>query len=354
MKAARWYGKRDVRVEEAPRPEPGPGEVLLRVGWCGICGTDVEEYLEGPVVIPVEEPNGLTGRTAPLTMGHEFAGRVAAVGPGVDHLQKGDRVAPEVVLFCGKCFYCRNHEYALCTNWAALGLQGDGGLAEYAVVPAFSCVRVPDTLTDEASAFVEPTEVAVRAVRKANVRLGTRVAVQGGGTIGLLALQVARAAGASEVHLIEPQPERRALGLDLGATAAFDPTDPDWMAQLRTRCDGLGPDVVLECAGVRDTADLAIRAARKGGRIVLVGITPDQVPISTLDILIGEKEVVGSIQHHYDEDLPPAIQLLAEGRVRTDPLVTARIGLDAVVEKGFLALADRDQGHLKILVSPDR
>ncbi|HEY8477435.1 MAG TPA: 2,3-butanediol dehydrogenase [Chloroflexota bacterium] len=354
MRAVRWHGRHDVRVDEIPTPTPGPGEVLLRVSWCGICGTDVEEYREGPVIIPTTRPNGLTGRTAPLTLGHEFAGTVAALGPGVDHLCVGDRVVPEVVLFCGQCFFCRHHQYALCSNWAALGLHADGGLAEYAVVPAFSCARVPDTLSDEAAALVEPTEVAVRAVGKARIRLGERVAVVGGGTIGLLVLQVARAAGAGAVYLVEPRPGRRELGRELGATATLDPVDPGWMDELRQRCDGLGPDVVLECAGATETADLAIRAARKGGRIVLVGLVPDRVPISALDILVGEKQVFGTIQHHYDEDLPVALQLLAEGKVHATPLITARIGLDEVVQKGFLALADPTQDHLKILVSPHR
>jgi (R,R)-butanediol dehydrogenase/meso-butanediol dehydrogenase/diacetyl reductase len=352
MRAARWHGRRDVRVEEVPTPEPGPGEALLRVSWCGICGTDLEEYREGPVLVPVERPHPLTGRVAPLTLGHEFSGRVAAVGPGGTHLAVGERVVPDPVLFCGRCFYCRQHQYALCERWAALGLHADGGLAEYALVPAFACARLPDALADEEGALVEPTEVAVRAVRKAGLRLGERAAVLGGGTVGLLALQAARAAGAGEVYLVEPRAERRALGLELGAAAALDPADPEWLADLRARCAGLGPEVVLECAGTRASADLAIRAARKGGRIVLVGIQPGQVPVATLEILVGEKQVVGSIQHHYDEDLPAALQLLADGRIRARPLVTARIGLEQVVADGFEALADPARGHLKILVRP--
>jgi (R,R)-butanediol dehydrogenase / meso-butanediol dehydrogenase / diacetyl reductase len=192
----------------------------------------------------------------------------------------------------------------------------------------------------------------VRAVNKAPPRLGDVVAVLGGGTIGLLTLQVSRAAGAGEVVLIEPRPARRALGLELGATAALDPADPGWMEELRGRSAGLGPQVVFECAGTRDGANLAIRMARKGGRIVLVGITGGAVPIDTLEILVGEKTVIGTIQHHYDEDLPAAVRLLADGRIRGLPLVTAQIGLDEVVGRGFEALTDPEQAHLKILVRP--
>jgi (R,R)-butanediol dehydrogenase / meso-butanediol dehydrogenase / diacetyl reductase len=352
MRAARWHGRGDVRVEDVPRPEPGPGQLLLRVSWCGICGTDVEEYLGGPTIIPVEVPNGLTGRTAPLTLGHEFVGVVAAVGSSVTDFSVGDRVAPEVVLFCAKCFYCRRHEYALCLNWAALGLMDDGGLAEYAVVPAFSCVRLPDALSDEEGALVEPTEVAVRAVHKSELRLGETVAVVGGGTIGLLVLQAARAAGASAAYLIEPRALRRDLALMLGASATYDPDQPDWLAELRDKCAGVGPDVVFECAGATETADMAVRAARKSGRIVLVGIHPERVPLSTLDVILGEKRLIGSVQHHYDEDLPAAVQLLAEGKIRVRPLITAREPLERVVVAGFQALVEQPDRHLKILIGP--
>jgi len=352
MRAARWHGRRDVRVEDVPQPRAGPGELLLQVGWCGICGTDLEEYRDGPILVPTGAPHGLTGRRAPLVIGHEFAGSVAEVGEGVSGFSVGDRVVPEVVLFCGSCFYCRRHEYALCLNWAALGLQADGGLAEYVAVPAFSCVRLPDTLSDEDGALVEPTEVAVRAVRKSELRIGERVAVVGGGAVGLLTMQVARAGGAADVYLVEPRPARRRLAESLGATATFDPVAGDWDAALRAACSDVGPDVVFECAGGLETADAAVRLARKGGRIVLVGIHGDRVPLSTLDIVVGEKRLVGSVQHHYDEDLPAAVRLLADGRVRAAPLVTARIPLADVVRRGFDELAERGDEHVKILVGP--
>lgn len=350
MRAARWHGRGDVRVEDVAQPVPGPGELLLRVSWCGICGTDLEEYLDGPAIIPVEVPNGLTGRVAPLTLGHEFVGAVAGLGEGVVDFKIGERVAPEVVLFCGQCFFCRRHEYALCVNWAAIGLMADGGLAEYAVVPAFSCARLPESLADDEAALVEPTEVAVRAVRKSDLLLGESVAAVGGGAVGLLTLQVARAAGAGSAYLIEPRASRRELALTLGATAAFDPTQPDWQQDLRAACNGVGPDVVFECAGASESADLAVRIARKGGRIVLLGIHAERVLLSTLDIVLGEKRLVGSVQHHYDEDLPVAVQLLAEGKVQVRQLITGREPLERVVAGGFQALTQHPDRHLKILI----
>ena len=352
MQAARWHGRGDVRVDEVARPRPGPGEVRLRVAWCGICGTDVEEYLAGPTIIPTDVPNSLTGRTAPITLGHEFAGTVDALGEGVANVQIGERVVPEVVLFCGACFFCRRHEYALCVKWAALGLMADGGLAEFAVVPAATLARLPDNLSDEEGALVEPTEVAVRAVRKSELQLGETVAVVGGGTIGLLVLQVARAAGANAVYVFEPRASRRNLAIELGAAASFDPAQSGATARLKDACGGVGPDVVFECAGAPDTADVAVHAARKGGRIVLVGIHPERVQLSTLEIVLGEKRLVGSVQHHYDEDLPQAVRLLAEDRVRVQSLITRRVPLARVVEDGLRALAEDPGRHLKIIVGP--
>ena len=237
-------------------------------------------------------------------------------------------------------------------QWAALGLMADGGLAEFAVVPAATVVRLPDSLSDEEGALVEPTEVAVHAIRKSELRLGETVAVVGGGTIGLLVLQVARAAGASAVYLLEPRESRRTLAIELGATASFDPTEPGVSSVVRDMCGGVGPDVVFECAGASDTADLAVHLARKGGRIVLVGIHAERVPLSTLEIVLGEKHLVGSVQHHYDEDLPQAVRLMAEGRVQVRPLITGRVPLARVVEDGLRALADDPGQHLKIIVGP--
>lgn len=351
MKAARWYDRDDVRVVNVPEPSARPGQVVLRVGSCGICGTDVEEYRHGPVLIPTGQPHPLTGQAAPLTLGHEFWGTVVEVGPDVTNLRQDDRVAPEICLACGTCIYCRGGEPARCRFWAALGLHADGGLAEFVAVPAASCVRLPESLADDEAALVEPTEVAVRAVRSSGLRLGERAAVIGGGAIGLLVLQTAHAAGAREVYVVEPGAGRRELARALGADAAIDPADPAWQEELMDRCGGLGPEIVLECAGVPGAADAAVAIARKGGRIVLVGIIKEPVPMRLLEIVVGEKHVLGSVQHDSDRDLPAAVHLLATGQVRGRPLVTARIPLERVVEDGFNALtAGGDQ--VKILVGP--
>ncbi len=350
MRAARWHGRGDVRVEDVPVPIPGPGEVLLRVSWCGICGTDIEEYRDGPVVIPVERPNPLTGQRAPVTLGHEFAGQVAEIGPGVAGIAVGDRVVPDICLFCGECHYCRRHEYALCVSWAAIGFHGDGGLAEYVKVPARMCVRLPDEIGDEEAALIETTEVAVRAVRKAGIRLGDSVAVVGDGAVGLITLQVARAAGATTVILLGHRTTRLDIGRRLGASAAFDTTNPGWTRSIAHMTDGLGVDAAIECGGRAEAIRNSIAATRKGGRIVLLAVLGAAVPVDTWAIVEGERTLIGSVQHHFDEDLPIAVRLMASGLVDVRPLITRRIGLERVVADGFAA-PEAGRHDIKILVS---
>ena len=350
MRAARWHGRGDVRVEDVPVPVVGEGEVLLRVSWCGICGTDVEEYRDGPVVIPVDAPNALTGQMAPVTLGHEFAGTIVDVGPGVEGFAVGDRVVPDICLFCGECHFCRRHEYALCVSWAAIGLHGDGGLAEYVKVPARMCVRLPDDIGDDEAALIETTEVAVRAVRKAGLRLGDSVAIVGDGAVGLITLQVARAAGATTAILLGHRAARLAIGRDLGADAAIDTRDAGWLEAVRDLTDGLGVDVAIECGGRADAIADAIASTRKGGTIVLLAVIGVPIPVNTWPIVEGERTVIGSVQHHFDEDLPIAVALMASGAVNVRPLISRRISLERVVEEGFAAPPSAGS-DIKVLVS---
>ena len=353
MKAARWHARHDIRIEEIPAPTaPGPGEVIIRVGACGICGTDLEEYRDGPLFIPVETPNPITGRKAPLTMGHEFAGEVVEVGKGVTKFKPGDRLAPDVLLYCGECYWCQRHQVNLCDKLAALGQMGDGGLAEYCRLPVNMAIRVPNGLSDDHAAMAEPLSVAVRAVRRGRMAPGERVAVFGGGTIGLFCLQVAKAAGAGEVFVVEPLAGRRELAKQLGASAVIDPTVVDPIETLRQLTGGIGPDLVLEAAGAVPVTPVAIKAARKGGRIVLVGIPVAAATFNFFDIVFTEKEVIGSLSHIYDEDYATAVHWLGDGRILAEPLISARIALARLVEDGLDRLESRAAETLKVIVKP--
>ncbi|MBI1299857.1 alcohol dehydrogenase catalytic domain-containing protein [bacterium] len=353
MKAAVWHARNDIRVEEVAEPSaPGPGELVIRVGACGICGTDLEEYRAGPLFIPVDEPNPLTGVQAPLILGHEFAGEVVAVGKDVADFRIGDRIAPDVLIYCGECFWCRRHQVNLCEKLAALGLMAHGGLAEYCKMPTSTCIALPNGLGYDHAALAEPLSVAVRAVRRGRMKPGDKVAVFGGGAIGQLALQSARVAGAGEVFLVEPLASRRELAHTFGASATIDPTREDVVSALLGLTRGVGPDLVIEASGNAGAVATAIRSARKGGRIVLVGLPVKETPFNFFELVSSEKEVIGSLSHIYDEDYDTAIRWLGDGRVLVDALITTRIPLANLLTDGLDRLEQRPHETLKVIVTP--
>jgi (R,R)-butanediol dehydrogenase/meso-butanediol dehydrogenase/diacetyl reductase len=351
MKAALWHARNDVRIETVPEPgPPGPGEVILKVSSCGICGTDLEEFVAGPIFMPVDKPNPLTGDQVPLIMGHEFAGEVVEVGRDVPY-KSGTYLAPDTIISCGECYYCKRHQLTLCDNLAILGLMAHGGLAEYCKVPISMCIELPASLSLEYAALAEPLSVAVRAVRKSRLTIGETVAIFGGGTIGLFCLQIAVSAGASAVYVVEPVPQRRALAMQLGATGVIDPRATDPVEELR-KLTRIGPDVVLEACGVAEVTPTTIDAARKQGRIVLLGIPGSKSSINFFNVVVTEKEVIGSMSHVYDEDFYTALRLIAEGRIDAEKLITHRIPLDRLVEDGLKRLEHHPLDTLKILVQP--
>lgn len=342
MRAARWHARGDVRVEDVPEPAPSAGEAVVAVAWCGICGTDLEEYLDGPVGIPVDAPHPLSGRRAPIVLGHEVVGTIVQPAADGSGPPAGARVVPDVVVGCGSCWWCRRHQEGLCERLAVRGLQADGGLAERMAATASTCVQVPDELPLDHAALAEPTAVAVRAVRKLPAPVGARALVLGAGTVGLLVAQVLRRAGARHVAVVDPDPRRLDLARALGVDETGAPGE----------LDGIWADAVVECAGAPGLAAEAVRRTRAGGTTVLVGFHPGPAAVDLVDLVLGEKHVVGSAAHLWDEDVAVAVDLLARGHVDVRPLITHRIELADVVAGGLTRLADRDDGALKILVTP--
>ncbi len=342
MLAARWHGRGDIRVEQVAEPQPLPSELVIAVEWAGICGTDLEELREGPIAIPVGIPHPLSGRQAPITLGHEVVGTVAQAAADGSGPPVGTRVVPNTMITCGHCRFCVRHEPGLCDQLAVHGLSADGGLAELMVADAASCAVVPPHVPADVAALAEPTSVAVRAVRKAPVVLGARALVIGAGTVGLLTTQVLRAAGARHVAVAEPDETRRALALELGADAAVTAAEPGADTY----------DVVLECSGAPGLQQRALQLVRRGGTAVLVGFHPHPEPFDIADTVLGEKRIVGSAGLCWDVDTVDGIDLLARGAVRVERLVTHRIPLERLVDEGLGALADRTSGALKVLVHP--
>lgn len=350
MKAARFYGAHDLRVEELHDPplEPEGSDVLVRNRMCGICGTDLHEYLHGPIATS-NEPHPLTGASLPQILGHEYCGVVEAVGPSVSEVAVGQRVVVIPSISCGRCEQCREGAEHLCEFAADIGLQWDwGGLAEYSLVPSGNVLPLPDALSDAAAAMVEPTAVALNAVTTAAVSPGDRVLVTGAGPIGQLVALTAEAAGATAL-ISEPNPRRRAQAERIGI-AVSDPTSEspeDGLARL----GGRGADVCIECSGAARALTSCVSACKPRGVIVQTGVHREPVPLDMRDILFRDLTLKGAIAYK-TAIWPRVIDLIASGRVPAEKLVTDVVDLGHVVADGFERLCAPDSDAIKILVRP--
>jgi len=351
MKAAVFHGPRDIRLEDVPEPDVRPGNVKVKVDWCGICGTDLHEYLAGPIFIPPPgSPHPITGETLPLLLGHEFAGEVVDVGRDVDGIATGDRVAIEPVFRCGVCTACKAGRPNLCEQLGFYGLMGGGGgMSEFAVMPSYMVHGLPDGLTSEQGALVEPIAVGLRAVRQAGVRAGESAVVFGGGPIGAVTVQCLRALGAGQVIVVEVSRARKAKALEIGADAVIDPTEEDAVARVRELTGGEGADHSFDAAGIQETLQTALGTTRKGGTVTIISIWEGPVEIDPNQIVLNELHVVGTIAYT-PQDFADTITMLRDGSIATDGIITERIGLSDIVKGGFEELTEHKDRHVKILV----
>ena len=353
MKAVVWHGRRDVRVDNVAEPQsPGPGQVTIKVSWCGICGSDLHEYETGPLGISTREPHPLTGRMAPIILGHEFSGDIFKVGEGVDGLSEGERVVASPIWYCGQCYWCRRGEYNLCQVAAILGTHADGACAEYINVPAYTVYKLPPRISYEVGALVEPLSIGIRGVKQGNIKPGDTVAIWGAGPIGLFALQSAWTAGAISVYVIEVAKKRKECAAELGATAVLDPNEVNAVREIYRLTNGVGVDVTIECVGEKVTGEQTMRLTKRGGRTAIVGMfhEPCQIDLNRISVL--EREVVGVFVNN--GEFEPAIAYLADGRVKGEPMISGKIGIDDIVEKGLEELSGHKDRNIKILVSPDQ
>ena len=352
MKAAIFHGPKDIRLEDVPEPEIRSGSVKVKVDWCGICGTDLHEYLAGPIFIPPEgSPHPITGETLPLTLGHEFAGEVIEVGDDSSGVGVGDQVAIEPVFRCGECAACQRGLPNLCEKLGFYGLMGGGGgLSEFAVVPSYMLHRLPEGLTTEQGALAEPIAVGLRAVRQAGFREGQSAIVFGAGPIGAVTVQCLKAMGAGQIMVAEVSETRKNKAVELGADVVIDPSEEDVVERVREMTDGEGAEHSFDAAGIQETLQTALHSTRKGGMVTIVSIWEGPVQINPNDIVLSELNVVGSIAYK-PEDFADTIAMLEDGRIDTEGIVTERIGLSDVVEGGFDELVDHKDRHVKILVN---
>jgi (R,R)-butanediol dehydrogenase/meso-butanediol dehydrogenase/diacetyl reductase len=352
VRAARFHGKSDIRVEDVDVPRiKASDDVLVEVLWCGICGTDLHEYMVGPIVTPVS-PHPLTGVTIPQTLGHEFSARVVEAGADVTDVKVGDRVSIMPAIVCGRCHWCRRGLGHLCVKFACTGLSAEtGGLAQYAVLKDYQLATLPDEVSDLEGAVVEPACVAAYGIDRVGVHGGDVVLVTGAGPIGVLSAMYANAIGASTVVIAEPNPNRAALARAMDIGPVLDPTQDGFADVIAELTGGLGVDVVAECSGTTPGLTTAMNSVRSRGSIVQTGL---HTKPATLDAMrLSEKDIsyVGS-WCYLITDWPRIIRLIAAGKYPVAKAVTAQIGLESVVPQGFDILVNPTGDELKVLVSP--
>lgn len=341
MKAAVFHGIEDVRVEDVPEPTVGHQDVLIRVERAGICGTDLHEYLGGPIF-------AVPG----TTLGHEYSGTVVELGSEVRGLAVGDRVAGVGVTGCGVCYLCRHGLTGICDTPTFVGLRIPGALAPLAAVPASALFVVPENLSLTEAALVEPLGVAFHAVRRGRVAAGESVYIAGAGPIGLGVLQAARAAGASEIIVSEVSTRRRQAALELGATRVIDPTAEDVVAVTQSLTFGRGADVGFDTAGVQAAFDPAISAIRKRGRFVVVAAWERPASLEMTGPLLRELELIFTFCYEAEEEIPQLLKLMARGQIKASPMITSQIDLASIVSGGFEELRNNRDEQVKILVDP--
>lgn len=335
MKAAVFLGAGSIEVRDLPDPEPEPGEVVIRVGYCGICGSDLEAYATGMYE---------TG----LVIGHEFAGTIVQIGPGVSGWQVGDRVVVSDALPCGVCQSCREGRLDACESLAMIGVTHDGGMAGYVKFMAGGLCRLPEGVSLRQGALAEPLSVALHGVRRSRLRPGDVALVMGAGPIGLLTLQCALLAGARRVAVTEVDPVRAALAGRLGAAAVLDPRRDNVGLALSRLTGGRGPDLVYICTGAPGPYRDAISLVRRGGQVFILGLCVEPVDADFMSVAMGELSIEGSFAGL--AEMPAAVEFIAQRRVDVEALVSHEISLEEVVEQGFRRLAAPGSGAVKILV----
>lgn len=346
MKAAVYHGPNKVEVADVPEPEPRPGTVKLKVGFNGICGTDLHEYYAGPIFVPVE-PHPLTGQQLPLTMGHEFSGVITDLGDGVTGWREGDRVAVEPIYKCGSCHSCQAGNYNICAQIGFHGLMADGGMAEYTVVPTGMLHKLPDNVSLQLGALVEPMSVAYHAATLADVKAGDTAMVFGAGPIGIGLWFALRGKGIDDVFVVEPSTTRRVAIEALGART-LDPAALDVSAFIAEHTSGRGVDAVFDAAGVAPAVETALACV--GARRPMISVAIYERPLTTplLNLVMNESRIQGSLCYTA-ADFEAVIALMAQGAYDTTRWVDS-ITIDDVVDEGFEALHAGKK--MKVLVDP--
>jgi L-iditol 2-dehydrogenase len=342
MKALLLSKYRHLELTDLPQPSPGPGEVLIRVAACGICGSDIHGY------------DGSSGRRIPpIVMGHEAAGVIAALGEGVPNFAEGDRVTFDSTIYCGSCGPCLRGEVNLCDNRQVLGVScGDyrraGAFAEYVVVPSRIVYRLPDSLSFAEAALLEAVAVAIHGVSLSQLSPNDAALVIGAGTIGFLTAQALRAAGCSRVFIADCDASRLELAAKFGATPILS-GENNLVSQILQLTGETGVDVVIEAVGRNETVSDAIASVRKGGTVTLVGNISPEVTLPLQKVVTRQIRLQGSCASA--GEYPKAIEWMASGAIHVKPLLSAIAPLEDG-PKWFERLYAHEPNLIKVVLTP--
>lgn len=353
MRAVRYYGQKYIRVEEIDAPVAGEGEVLIDIAWCGICGTDLHEYLEGPIFCPAPgHPHPITGEEPPVTLGHEFSGVVAALGEGVDDLEVGQHVVVEPYVLPDDVDPKEPGPYNLHPDVNFIGLAGGGGgLSEKVAVQRRWVHPINNDVPLDEAALIEPLSVAHHAFVASEAKEGEVALIGGAGPIGVLTAAVAKAYGCTVV-VSELSELRRQKALDAGvADYAIDPSQQDLKEEILKLTDGKGVDVAFEATSVNVVLDQLIDCLKLKGTLVVESIWSKKAEFDIHALVMKELTVRGIIGYAHDHE--QTIKLVEDGKVDLKPFITGKIGFDGVVDEGFDTLINRNETAVKILVSPE-
>ncbi|HEX8990759.1 MAG TPA: alcohol dehydrogenase catalytic domain-containing protein [Anaerolineales bacterium] len=341
MKAAVLEKVECIEVREVPVPEISDTEVLIRVKYTGICGTDWSIY-----------KGWYSADKLPMIPGHEFSGTIAKVGKSAGKLKEGDRVTADINMSCGSCFYCRRGEKLLCDNFTQLGIHTNGTFAEFVKAPAVNVHKLPDNMSFEEGAFIEPVSCVIHAAKAMDARLGSSVAIIGCG-LGVLHARMAVLRACAPVIIFGDNRKRLQIAKEMGADYAIHINDvEDPVAEVMKITGGRGADYAIEAVGTVKTYEQAFAMLRRGGQLSAFGIAGEQdtMKIRPFEFVLGEKKVTGSCAG-VGQDWPDAITLIANGRINPRPLFSMKVPLEDL--EWALHELRKDPGLFKIFVSPD-
>jgi len=340
MKAAVLHGIRDIRVEDVPKPIPERGEVLIAVRATGICGTDIHFY-KGEWSVPI-----------PLIPGHEFSGVIAEVGKDVRGMEEGWHVVAEPNIPCGSCYFCRlSEKNFFCLNLRATGVDTNGAFAQFVKIPASNIYRIPSHLEFEVAAMIEPVACCVRGMDQAGIRLGDFVAIVGAGPIGLILMQLAKMNGARSVLVSDISADRLEMAKSLGADHIVNTSEEDLTRAVGDLTGDIGVDVAIEAVGKPETISQAIGIARRGGRVNIFGVSPQDAVLSVKPFDLYAKELTITTSYRSPFTFQRAVDLVSSGKLVLKPLITHVLPLEKIVS-AFGIVERRESGVMKAMVKP--